>query len=269
MSELLREQTIARAWLQAARHLMQIKGDHSDFNLVLDIAEPTHCEPQEVVATQQVDAFLVSRDAFGLHTIANTIFPQQLYRRYGAQGIFDVYPNKIFPRISQCKENSKWGTYMYRMVRRIDPNGNVIVPLRNIVSRLATESGNAGPKRARYELNLVEPFLDLSIADPSLKGDNLALGGPCLSHLSFKLRPGGIVSLTAFYRSHYYIERALGNLIGLTRLLEFVAREANLRTGPLTCISSYAKIDTGPRWNTQEVSALLSEYERELGGRPR
>ncbi len=146
-------------------------------------------------------------------------------------------------------------------MHREDVNGKIINPLANILDRIKKEAKNRGPKRARYELNLVCPFLDLSTSDPTLAGDSLALGGPCLSHLSFKLRPGGIISLTAFYRSHYYIERALGNFIGLANLLNFVAKEANLTAGPLACVSSYAKADTGKHWNHKNITALINKCE--------
>ena len=204
-----------------------------------------------------IDAFFNKYSKASLQTVANTIFPYSLYRRMGADGVYRVYPEVVYPRIMRCKEN-RWGTYAHRLVRRISDKGVVVNPLETVVSRLISESKNGGPKRARYELNLVEPFTDLSTGDTTTTGDNFALGGPCLSHLSFKLRPGGLLSLTAFYRSHYYIERALGNLIGLSRLLNFVARESNLQMGPITCISSYAVIDK-TKWGLTGVDNLIGE----------
>ncbi len=153
-------------------------------------------------------------------------------------------------------------TYAQRLVRRVDAAGVTINPLQTIIARLTAEAKNGGPKRARYELNLVDPFTDLSTSDPTLPGDKLALGGPCLSHLSFKLRPGGSVSLTAFYRSHFYVERALGNLIGLSRLLSFVARESGLEAGTITCISSYAQIDASS--SITKVDKLIRECKELL-----
>ena len=37
--------------------------------------------------------------------------------------------------------------------------------------------------------------------------------------------------LTVLYRYHYYIEKALGNLLGLAQLLYFVAKETGLGVG--------------------------------------
>jgi hypothetical protein len=54
----------------------------------------------------------------------------------------------------------------------------------------------------------------------------------------FKLLPSDRVMLTVLYRYHYYIEKALGNLLGLAQLLYFVAKETGLGVGPLLCHST-------------------------------
>lgn len=232
--------------------------DHSCFNIILDINEPLVISPEEQEVLGAVDHFLRQHGKHPLKTVANTVFPEALYRQYGAAGVFQIYPDRIFPKIKKDKGN-RWGTYVHRMVRRTDQNGRVINPLEKIVSILKAEGQRTHQKRARYELGLVDPFTDISIADPTLPFATQAIGGPCLSHLSFKLDPkANCVRLVALYRSHYYMARALGNLVGLSRLLSFVAREAGLQAGGLTCISSYAKLDTDP-WSLSDVRALISQ----------
>ncbi len=69
----------------------------------------------------------------------------------------------------------------------------------------------------------------------------------------FKVRAGRGTALVAglprhhrpLYRNHSYISRCLGNLIGLGRLQAFVAAQAGLKAGPLTCISTHAEIHKG------------------------
>lgn len=268
MTILLNKPNIVGVWLKAMDHLRS-SAHHEDFNVILEIDAPLDVSDTDRAVGARVNRFLTGHGVQALHTVANTIFPNDLYRRYGAQGVFERYPEQVYPRIRKCRKNS-WGTYVHRMVRRSDPAGNVVNPLRNVVSRLRTEiTGGGNPKRARYELNLVDPFIDLSTSDPTLPGDGRAMGGPCLSHLSFKLREeGSVVALTAFYRSHYYVERALGNLLGLSNLLNFVAVESGLQPGPLTCISSMARIDC-EHWNFSEVDRLLGECKDLLAaGRP-
>jgi hypothetical protein len=257
MTILIQEDTIVSAWLRAVDHLLR-SPRHEDFNVMLEMESPTSFNAGDRGVGGRVDRFLTGHGVQALHTVANTIFPADLYRRYGASGVFDHYPEAVYPRLKKCRKNS-WGTYVHRMVRRTAADGTVVNPLRNVISRLQAEvNGGGNAKRARYELNMVDPFLDLSTSDPTLPGDAKAMGAPCLSHLSFKLRDGA-VALTAFYRSHYYVERALGNLLGLSNLMRFVAREAGLEPGVLTCISSMAQIDCGQNWNLSEVERLLGE----------
>ena len=258
MTILIAEHNILGAWLSAMAHL-RASARHEDFNIILEMRSPLDISDADRAVGAHVNRFLTGHGVQALHTVANTIFPDDLYRRYGTTGVFERYPEQVYPRIRKCPKNS-WGTYVHRMVRRIDSDGRMVNPLQNVVNRLKTEiNGGGNPKRARYELNLVDPFLDLSTSDPTLPGDARAMGGPCLSHLSFKLREGSTVALTAFYRSHYYVERALGNLLGLSNLLNFVAAESGLQPGPLTCISSMAKIDYGQNWNFSEVERLLGK----------
>jgi hypothetical protein len=65
--------------------------------------------------------------------------------------------------------------------------------------------------------------------------------------------------LTAIYRNHYYVERALGNLIGLSQLLFFVARESGLQPRGLVCHSTFARLDLDRGWRVGEFKTLIRE----------
>jgi hypothetical protein len=80
----------------------------------------------------------------------------------------------------------------------------------------------------------------------------------CLSFLSFKLDHDNRLMLTAIYRNHYYIERLLGNLIGLARLMTFVGNEVSLQVGSLTVVSTHAVVDTPKNASRGDVDELLS-----------
>lgn len=251
---------VAGAWLCGLKHLLAAE-EHSDFNLILDIQQPAVVGPQDKAVIAEVDKLLRDHDLGGIGTVANTIFPAGPYLRAGAKGVYEEYPEVIFPRISGDPGNW-WGTYAYRLVRRTNAEGKIVNPLERTVNRIRREAKNPGPTKAHpeFELNLSDEFLDISIADPSMKGHNKRYGGPCLSHLSFKLIGRKKVALVAFYRSHYYVHRALGNLVGLTQLLQFVAAETSLEVGPLTCISSYAQADS-KHWGMHKVRELSMRCE--------
>jgi hypothetical protein len=90
-----------------------------------------------------------------------------------------------------------------------------------------------------------------------------------LSFLSFKLIAGSEkrLALTAMYRNHFYIEKLLGNLLGLGRLMAFVAKEAGVGLGPLTVISTHAEIDK-PKASRGDVRALIDACTRSVMLKP-
>jgi hypothetical protein len=67
------------------------------------------------------------------------------------------------------------------------------------------------------------------------------------------------------YRNHYYTEKLLGNLMGLGRLMEFVAAETKTKVGHLVIHSTHAQIDTmggtserlRPFWKNASNSIVL------------
>ena len=69
--------------------------------------------------------------------------------------------------------------------------------------------------------------------------------------------PDDRLMLTVMYRYHYYIEKALGNLIGLAQLQQFVAEQVGLKVGPMVCHSTYAKLDTDGGWKVRDLKALI------------
>jgi hypothetical protein len=70
------------------------------------------------------------------------------------------------------------------------------------------------------------------------------------------------VTLTAVYRNHFYIEKLLGNLIGLGRLMAFVARESNLNVGALTVVSTRAEIDKPGGVRRPDIDAMIARFDQ-------
>ena len=85
----------------------------------------------------------------------------------------------------------------------------------------------------------------------------------CLSFLSFKLTDDRRLILTAVYRNHYYIQRLLGNLIGLGNLMSFVAKETGATVGPLTVVSTHAEIDSAA--TRAEIESLIERCASACG----
>jgi hypothetical protein len=240
------------AWLAAVK-AVDAKLNHESHNVVIDIANPAEDITRANPIVAAVDDFLRVREKSVL-AVANTIFPSSIYRRYGTPAFFDVFRNEILPKV---RKNQRWsGYYFERMIDHPVPDGAPINQLWEIVERIK----NNNPSNNKYELAIFDPERDM---------DRSRYGGQCLSFLSFKLLTGGErrLALTVMYRNHYYIEKLLGNLIGLGRLMEFVATEGGVGLGPLTVISTHAEIDQ-PDATRGDVLALIRRCEEATAPEP-
>ena len=251
--------TCVDAWLKACDYLRSSTEDGwRAYTLILEIAQPLALPDDDRAVVMLVDRFLASRGAQPINSVVNTIFPASLYQRHGATGLAERYLTEIYPALKRHRD-WKWGTYAQRLFQRLDSSGVDIKPLESLIAKIRGQLALTGPQRAVYELGTVEPFLDIPIYDPA-QDRTRPLGGPCLTHLSVKLTADRRLMLTGFYRSHYYIQRTLGNLLGLAHLQHFIAKEAGLEMGPLVCHSSMAQLESqSGKWGKTDVAELISQ----------
>lgn len=252
--------TCTQAWLAGATHL-QTQPEQRDYTLILEVSNPLVLSDEDKLVYEAVDAFLAKHDGHSINTVVNTIFPAGLYQRHGPDEVLKHY-RAITPRIVEHQQPDRgWGSYAMRLTGRKDANGTDFSPLQSVIDKLQQQLKTTGPMRSAYEINLIDPLLDIPIYD-STTDRKRPRGGPCLSHLSFKLKSDRKLLLTAFYRSHHYIQRALGNLCGLAWLQHFVAQKLGIETAELVCISSMACLDTEGGWSKKEMDALLKRCRR-------
>ena len=248
MVKLIEADTRLDAWMRGAEFLLE---SGPTLNLILAIGSP--CSNGEFpTAGRCIDKFLGDNGQIPMHAVAETIFPGYEYRKRGLRGVFDCYPDELYPAIKKYPGIS-WGTYAYRLVRRRDVNGGFMNPLEQMIDKMKTEIATKGPKRSCYEIGISKEEYELPLYN-TVEDGTRHLGGPCLSHLSFKLSDGAI-HLTAFYRSHDYGYKVPGNLLGLARLQACVACETSQRIGSLVVHSSYALLSGGK----MRVRRLLEE----------
>ncbi|MFO6463464.1 hypothetical protein ACK8OR_03645 [Jannaschia sp. KMU-145] len=226
MSLVVQQPDCISTWREAVR-LVDAEPGHEAHNVLLAVANPSAGAALDDPGVAAVDAFLRVHDK-SVRTISNTIFPESLYRRHGAPAFFDRFHDRVLPTV---RKGERWsGYYFDRMTHWPGAPGEN--PLWDIVDRMRDPKVAA---RNKFELATFDPARDL---------DRSPYGGQCLSFLSFKLLKGpDRVALTALYRNHYYLEKLLGNLIGLGQLMSFVATETGMELGPLTVLSSHAVID--------------------------
>ena len=255
MAKLIETDTRLHAWLMAVDHLLN-RGPM--LNLILAIDSPASDGGENAI-----DRFLTREKELPMDTVAETIFPGVEYRRRGLRGVLDFYPEEVYPAI-QKHPSGRWGTYIHRLVRRSDANGCYINPLKQLIDKMKSEIKTPGPKKSCYELGVAEGEYDMPLYSPARDGTR-RMGGPCLSHLSFKLFQDE-VHLTALYRSHDYRYKVPGNLLGLARLQCCVAREVGRSIGSLTVHSSYAYLK-GSKAAMLGLLDDLRHNEKEKDGR--
>ena len=84
------------AWVEATEFLLT---NSPTLNLVLAIEEPGR-RGYPAAAERRLDDFFVREEQLPMHSVAETIFPGFEYRRRGLKGVFEVYPDEIFPAIT-------------------------------------------------------------------------------------------------------------------------------------------------------------------------
>lgn len=236
------QKSCARAWVAATRSLVQTNDEA--YNVIIDVANPVSHDEVDNSIISLVDNFLRHYGSNPISTVANTIFPQSLYDAHGSPAFYQAY----FDAFDRLTDTKRWGRYFERMSRHKTLDGAHYNPLQELIEKLAKQKNARSTYRHAYELAVYDPLLDR----------RMFYGNQCLSFLSFKLHPDNGLMLTALYRNHTYITRLLGNLIGLGRLLAFVAKEAELDAGSLTIVSTHAEIDTDD-WGISDARELIAQ----------
>lgn len=236
----VRGDTLTGAWLTSVEVLMEHGGDAFDLVVAISDPCPDNADPSVI---QAVDDVLRNAGKQQINTVANTIFPEELARStHDREELYQRYSN-LLSRVRRHPKNKK-GLYFERLIRfPLPANGVHANQIETIIASLSGQLKRRGPRRSCYEAQIFAPGKD-----------RLPMGFPCLSSLSFQLDDGQL-RLTATYRNQYYVERALGNFLGLARLQRFVAKEVGLQQGHLTIHAFHAKIDM---LSNKRIVALLA-----------
>jgi hypothetical protein len=239
----------ATAWLEAVR-LVDDQPGHAAHNVIIDVTNPVAGATLNHPIVGRVEAFLEQRGK-SVSCIANTIFPQALYQRYGMPAFVEAFHTRVLPKV---RANKRWsGYYFERLTGYPGADKKPIDQLSRMIDRINDPANTSNNK---HEIALFDPARDVT---------GSPYGGQCLSFLSFHLLPGApkTLTLTAQYRNHYYVEKLLGNLVGLGRLMAFVAKETHLKVGALTIVSTHAEIDL-PGATRKDIATLIGDCSQAL-----
>jgi hypothetical protein len=256
MSELLPAvPSVSEAWLLSLERTAEAP-DGQAVHVVSTVTEPG----LEIGAVRRVlDDALEAAEAQPVETVAETIFPASLYPDPGidwspmlprterdaldaaAESLYGAY-NDMLPLLRTVKANRS-GTYFSRMITWPGKEPGGVNQLAARIARLRAEH-TAG--RQTHNTLDIDAAADALADAEDLRGiqvyaatDRRTRGFPCLTHVDLTLHRGRLHA-TAVYRHQYLIDKAYGNLLGLSWLLQFLCQQTGYQLGELVVHATLA-----------------------------
>jgi hypothetical protein len=266
---------VSEAWLRTLEHVNGA-GGHA-VNVITTILDPLAPETDgirgaldEVLSTARKTVRVQS-----VETVAGTIFPRDVYADTGltfhpdmdeealatldasAADLYTCYW-EMLPILTTDTANRR-GTYFGRMISWPGKAGEGTNQLadrikhfrrarhRNVGQRNLEDIAIAG------EAELLGPPSGLQIYAAN---DLREYGFPCLVHIDLTLYQHRI-NMAATYRHQYLVTKAYGNLLGLSRLLGFLAQQTGFKVGELIINASFAEAEHG-NYTKTGVSDLIA-----------
>ena len=191
--------------------------------------DPEECEQIDPVR-QVLDNVFKKRNLNSINTVANTIFPLSLYRlaKFDREQLYRSYL-AVMPRRKAIDVRNKDGLYFERLIAFDESeHGN---QLEFIISEF---TGRRGVRRSLLQAAIFDPRRDHK--------RNAQIAFPCLQHVSF-VYSGNQLSVNAFYATQQLFDKAYGNMLGLVRLGNFMAREMHLSLNRVNCYVGVEKLE--------------------------
>ena len=209
--------SIEQAWYEAVEILLK-NGKRT--GLILHIRKPQMLNSKDLA---RFDPKSYNNNLMSLSDVANTIFPESTDRWDLSVAGFSSYYSNIYKRFHKRNPHT-WGYYFQRLV---EFGPKKINQLERVITKLNLWEYD-------YHAALV---IHLSSAETDKPRPR---GAPCLQYLQLGKADENRLGMIVVYRSHDYFSKALGNFLGLTRLLHFICKKCGAMPGSITCLSSYA-----------------------------
>ncbi|WNV82885.1 hypothetical protein [Umezawaea sp. Da 62-37] len=284
---------MSRAWLDTLQLVHERGGRRT--NVLTTVTDPL--APEYPAVRAAIDRVLVpgkhkSGTIQTVDTVAATIFPHTLYAAPGmawapelspvdaarldlaAADLYEVY-SEMLPLLCTADGNKR-GTYFGRMVSwpGKEPGGvnqladrvKYLRQVRRDGKRAHNLSDIAIGGEAEPCANITSPEDAGSAADVSdvddvglqvyAATDRRQRGFPCLVHVDLTLLDGQL-SMLAVYRHQYLITKAYGNLLGLARLLGYLAAQTGFAVGELAVQATLADTQEQHFGGRRGIQALI------------
>lgn len=254
---------LSEAWLRTLEHVVDA-GGHA-VNVITTITDPLTPEDQTIRSALD-EVLSVERKGLRVQpveTVAGTIFPYDIYADTeltftpdmgkdalakldaSATDLYTCYLDML-PILTTDRANNH-GTYFGRMVSWPGKTGGGTNQLADRITRFRrAHKANVGQRNlediavaGEAELLATLPSEDPAGLQVYAANDRRERGFPCLVHVDLTLFRHRI-SVAATYRHQYLVTKAYGNLLGLSRLLGFLAQQTGFEVGELMVNATFA-----------------------------
>lgn len=258
------ETNLSYAWADLLLRILKGSGKEAH-TILLSLSDFKDSEALEDKSIREaLDICLSSINKQTVHTVANTIFPENLWRLSGNNRgkFFEMYIRN-FPRIKAlCQSKNNRGTYFKRLI----DFGYDTLHNNQLEHIISAYSDNPKFRRSMFQASIFDPARDHI--------RSAQIGFPCLQHLQFlPNNQNRTLTVNAFYATQQVLEKAYGNYLGICRLSHFMAHEMNLLLDRVNFFIGVAKLDKIPKShkslvNLKEVvqEARNSSISAQIGG---
>jgi hypothetical protein len=259
---------LSLAWADAFMTLRATSG-HRLMPLTISFEGISDDVIEEPSIRTALDVALAASEMQKVQTVANTIFPQALWRTAkGDRKAFYANYRENYPEYvaMETNKNSR-GLYFGRLIAYdVDHKNGERLP--HVPEGAIPEDGNQlefiiqhckkGFRVSAFQASVFDPARDHTAA--------AQLGFPCLQHVTFVPDfQDGTVGINAFYATQQLFVKGYGNYLGLARLGMFVAGETGLHLTRVSCFVGVEKMDQKPKAGP-ELDALINACAAALQG---
>lgn len=272
--------SLEEAWLSALE-AAEATRDGRVLHAVLAVAD-AQAPLTEVVALN--DALLVPRGDHSVDTVANTLFPANLYSPpdvdyspnlapeqlrqldASADGLYVTYRDML-PDLCSFNGNEH-GTYFGRLVSWPGKTSDGYNQLKRRVEQLRSHRNRreSAANAADFALEGIAEIESATIEAAGLQvyksDDERQMAFPCLVHVDISV-VGNRLNLMAVYRHWHLVHKAYGNLIGLTRLLHFLSQQTGYEPGELMIHATVANAELR-KFNHEVLKKVIADVRNEI-----
>lgn len=271
--------SLSEAWLRTLEQVHAAGG--YAVNVMSTVTSPLAAE--DPVIRKAIDDVLVDGHRVGtrvqeVETVAGTIFPADLYLDPGfayrpdldgavkvlldaaATDLYEAYLDML-PVLRTDPANAR-GTYFGRMLSWPGKTGGGRNQLADRVTTLRRALDLNQQKRNLEDIVVGGEGEGLLDGDPAgvqvyAASDRRSRGFPCLVHIDLTVFDGRL-SMAAVYRHQYLLTKAYGNLLGLSRLLNFLAQQSGYAVGELVVHATMADCEQGTYTKTGVADLIMA-----------